>query len=32
MVVANAVINVRNGQRLSIDDYGWALNTLASEF
>ena len=28
MVVANVVINVRNGQRLSIDDYGWALNTL----
>ena len=27
MVVANAVINVRNGQRLSIDDYGWALNS-----
>jgi hypothetical protein len=28
MVIANIVVNVRNGQRLSIDDYGWFLNTL----
>jgi hypothetical protein len=28
MLIANVVVNVRNGQRLSIDDYGWFLNTL----
>ena len=27
-LIANVVVNVRNGQRLSIDDYGWFLNTL----
>src|SRR5262249_18954871 len=26
MVVVNVVINIRNGQRLSIDDYGWLMN------
>lgn len=26
MVVPNVVINIRNGQRLSIDDYGWFIN------
>jgi hypothetical protein len=24
--VANAVINIRNGQRLSVDDYGWLMH------
>jgi len=28
ILIANVVVNVRNGQRLSIDDYGWFLNTL----
>ena len=26
MVISNIVINVRNGQRLSIDDHGWLMN------
>jgi hypothetical protein len=26
MVVANVFVNVKNGQRLSVDDYGWLLN------
>src|SRR5262252_7002508 len=26
MVVCNIIINIRNGQRLSIDDHGWLLN------
>jgi len=26
MVISNAVINIRNGQRLSIDDHGWIMN------
>jgi len=28
ILIANVVVNIRNGQRLSIDDYGWFLNTL----
>jgi hypothetical protein len=26
MVVCNIIINIRNGQRLSIDDHGWLMN------
>ena len=26
MVISNIVINIRNGQRLSIDDHGWLMN------
>ena len=26
MVVCNVIINIRNGQRLSIDDHGWLMN------
>jgi Homeodomain-like domain len=26
MVVCNIIINIRNGQRLSIDDHGWIMN------
>src|SRR5437868_4576352 len=28
MVVCNIIINIRNGQRLSIDDHGWLMNGL----
>jgi len=28
MVVCNVIINIRNGQRLSIDDHGWLMNGL----
>src|SRR6516164_7738416 len=28
MVIANIIINIRNGQRLSVDDHGWLMNGL----
>ena len=26
MVICNISINIKNGQRLSVDDYGWLMN------
>jgi hypothetical protein len=28
MVIANVFVNIRNGQRLSLDDYGWFMNSV----
>ena len=26
MVISNIIINIKNGQRLSVDDHGWLMN------